>query len=261
MLKTAERPQVILASQNQQRIDAFQALGADVFSTPGGEEDKTRTPEQIMQDKLRYAHRQMVLEFGQMTGDYIAAVDVMNKIFIPEYGSARVETLIKAKPESEEEIMTNFLDMSVLANMLGYGHYQVITASGLVAPMSYIKDVSHVDVMMTPQGLSHLSTEQGFAEYLQVAEDLSTDDFDVNPLLITGGISTETLMAMGIISRINRAAELKQRSADISKRAFMRAFAQITTGIGDNVARQIHPEPEEKFHQLPWVEGIANQIF
>ena len=259
MLKTAEiKPQVLLASENRQRIKAFQHLGAEVTSVPGGEEDKNLSPEQIMRGKLRHAFDQMVSEFACMTGDYIAAVDVMNKIFIPEYGSGRIETPIKAKPENEDEIMKNFIDMTILAELLGYGHYQVVTASGLVSSMGYVKDVAEIDVRMTPQGLKYLSTEQGFAEYLQVAEKLSTVEFEVNPLFITAGISTETLMAMGIIREINR---VEQQKNDVSKRAFMRAFAHITTGIGDNVARQINPNPDEKLQQLPWVEGIAKQIF
>ena len=259
MLETAKiKPQLLLASENQQRIKAFQHLGAEVTSISGGDEDKNLNPEQIMRGKLKHAYQRMVLEFGQMIGDYIAAVDVMNKIFIPEYGSGRIETPIKAKPENEDEIMKNFIDMTILAELLGYGHYQVVTASGLVAPNSYVKDVAKIDVKMTPQGLKYLSTEQGFTEYLQVAKDLSTEDFKVEPLFITAGISTETLMAMGIIKEIN---SVQQQKDEISKMAFMRAFAHITTGIGDKVARQIHPEPDRKFQELSWVAGITKQIF
>ncbi|NCN03608.1 MAG: hypothetical protein GW942_00870 [Candidatus Pacebacteria bacterium] len=231
----------------------------------GGPEEDTADVMSIMWDKVAYAFPRVIEDAGgYLNGHAVIAADARTSILVPVRDTQSVLES-KGKPKDDEAIFENFSRMALIANEMGFGHYQLISASGVVTKNQRVQDLDRVEVDISKKGLDHLSTPNGYDEYLAAFLDFySSGEYSANhlsaigPSKISGGISLPVLRSMGIVERVNGVEQV-----DTSKEAyeaFRLGLLTVAVGFGPNVLGKVNPDAMARLLQWDWLNQVSRKV-
>lgn len=258
---------VYYTGMSERRTLALQQIPGvkEVINFDGGPEEDTDDVMKIMWEKVAYAFPKVIENTGgYLNGHAVVAADARTSILVHDDRGDRV-LVSKGKPKEDEDVIENFARMAIVADELGKGHYQLISASGVVTKAGRTYDLDTVEVDLTKIGLKHIATPAGYEEYKAAFLDFySSGEYSANklpaigPSKISGGISLPVLRAMGMVETINGVKQV-----DTSKEAyeaFRLGLFTVAVGFGPNVLQRVHPDAMPRLLQWDWLNGVSRKV-
>lgn len=258
---------IYYTGMSERRTLALQQIPgvSEVINFDGGPEEDTADVMGIMWEKVAYAFPQVLENAGgYLNGHAVVAADARTSIMVhDDQGNIVLES--KGKPKGDQEIFENFVRMAIVADELGFGHYQLISASGVVTKEGKAQDLDTVAVNLTKKGINFIATPAGYDEYKAAFLDFySSGEYSANqlsaigPSKISGGISLPVLRAMGMVETINGTEQ-----ADGSREAyeaFRLGLLTVAVGFGQNVLQRVHPDALPRLLQWEWLNGVSRKV-
>ena len=268
MLGTIESPRnIFYAGRSERRTLALKQLPSvkEVFSFDGGPEENIGDVRKITHAKMDHVlPRVKELMGGVKEEDLLVAADSRTEILVhDEHGDRNFES--KGKPRNLEDVLVNFLRMSFVAKEIGFAAYQVRSASALLDSAGQrTEDLDLCKVRIKKSGIEHLSTSNGFDEYLQafsefyssgayVANQLSA----IGPRKISGGISLPVLRQMGMVESVNKIEQNLSREA---AEAFKLGLWTVAVGFGPAILEKVHPDSLAIILAWDWLNEVTAKV-
>lgn len=252
---------------SERRILALEQISEidEVINFAGGPEEDIADVISIMWAKMAYAYPHVLEDAGGYLNNHIViAVDARISILVKNNVGALILDS-KGKPEDDEAVYRNFLQMSLISNEVGYGHYQLISASGGLTKEGHTNDVDICRVDLSKIGIDYLATCRGYDEYVSVFKEfyissayVGNNLSAISPSKISGGISLPVLRSMGLVKFVNGVEQA--RSSREAFEAFRLGLLTVAVGFGPNVLKKIHPDALEKLLEWEWLNQVATKV-
>lgn len=258
-----------LASTSQRRRAALEQLpDMHIAVVPGGEEAKIDDLVTIALAKIAFAYPTILTTAQENNADLVGVTAADTQTLLQQYGASKQEKILvsRGKPEVIEQIRAHFVGMSNVAQNQGFGYYEVASASAVQDSRGTLAETSLSQFHLNAQKLLWLTTEEGFAAYIETFNQFYKSKAysgnklqPIAPTDISAGISLPVLTQMGVIEAIN-GVKLADMSSPEAVVAFKKALFNVGVGFSEQVLTRIHSEAMQYILKWAWLEEVTEHV-